>query len=212
MQVHRDPDDTPATPKLPETGAVPGLKYDLKQTAALIKKRLTQLYPSVKFSVRGEWFSMGNAIRVAWTDGPTEKPVQAFIDQFKSGSFNSMEDIYEYKRDSQFDGKYISTSRNVSATYCAQGCYELDLCQPPTVEAQLHALGKQLLKGYNYQPGRSYGVKAENGHFLFTAGPVGLVERYTDERLRRALEAQGYQVEAGIEEGEYVLAAYKKQA
>lgn len=196
----------------PATGAVAGQQYDLKATAALIKKRLTQLYPGVKFSVRSEHFSQGNAIRVGWVDGPAEKPVQAFLDQFKEGSFNSMEDMYEYRKDRQFTGKYISTSRSFSVAFVPQACYDLDLSAAPGVDVQLRALGESLLSGRSYQAGRSYGVKAENGNFLFTVAPFNAVETYLSQRLRGALEAQGYQVEEGVEEGEYVLAAYKKQA
>jgi hypothetical protein len=196
----------------PATGAVAGQQYDLKATAALIKKRLGQLYPGVKFSVRSDNFSMGNAIRVGWVDGPTEKPIQDFLDQFKSGSYNSMEDIYEYRKGCQFTGKYISTSRSYSVAFVPAASAQLDLRQVPAVDVQLRALGESLLNGRYYEAGRSYGVKAENGHFLFTMAPAHEVDTYLSQRLRGALEAQGYAVEIGEEQGEYVLAAYRKQA
>jgi hypothetical protein len=212
MQVLRDTPDTQATPQLPETGAIAGKEYDLKGTAALIKKRLKELYPETKFSVRSESFSQGNAIRVGWVDGPTEKPVQAFLDQFKEGGFNSMTDSYEYHRNHQFTGKYISTSRSYSLAYCPQACGSLDLTSAPAVDVQLRALGEDMLKSRSFEPGRSYGVKAANGHFLFSLAPVHLMDTYTDQRLRRGLEHQGYTVEFGEEAGEYVLAIYRKGA
>ena len=42
-------------------------------TANLIKKRLTALYPRVKFSVTSDTFSMGDSVDIRWTDGPTSE-------------------------------------------------------------------------------------------------------------------------------------------
>jgi len=61
---------------------------------------------------------MGDAIRIHWTDGPTTRQVDAIANKYKAGSFDGMEDIYNYT-DSGFnalfgDAKYISTSRQNS--------------------------------------------------------------------------------------------------
>ncbi len=46
------------------------------ETAKKIRAALKAAFPQVKFSVRSDSFSMGSAVRVKWTDGPTEKQVE----------------------------------------------------------------------------------------------------------------------------------------
>ncbi len=41
---------------------------------------------------------MGNSVDVRWSLGPSVKAVEAIADKYRSGSFNGMEDIYEYDR------------------------------------------------------------------------------------------------------------------
>jgi len=44
-------------------------------TAKVIKTRLKALYPSVKFSVRSDVFSMGDSVDIRWTDGPLRETI-----------------------------------------------------------------------------------------------------------------------------------------
>jgi hypothetical protein len=85
-----------------------------KNLRALLKKN----FPGVKFSVRSSSFSGGSSIDIRWTDGPTRAAVDAIADQFSQGSFNGMEDIYEYSRavwPELFGGaKYVHSSREFS--------------------------------------------------------------------------------------------------
>lgn len=60
---------------------------------------LKAAYPSVKFSVKTQQYSGGNNITVTWTDGPTNESVGAIVNRFKHGSFNGMDDSYEFNRD-----------------------------------------------------------------------------------------------------------------
>lgn len=60
---------------------------------------LKAAYPGVKFSVKTQQYSGGNNITVHWTDGPTDEAVGAIVNQFKHGSFNGMDDGYEFSRD-----------------------------------------------------------------------------------------------------------------
>jgi len=93
-------------------------------TANIIKKRLTALYPKVKFSVTSDTFSMGDSVDIRWTDGPTSDAVNAITKQYQYGDFDSMNDIYNYSGvDSALgcDGaKYVSCHRSVSDEYQAQ--------------------------------------------------------------------------------------------
>lgn len=86
------------------------------QAAAAIREELKTKFPGVKFSVTSEGFSMGDAVRVKWTDGPTENEVTNITAKYEYGHFNGMEDIYEYsnRRDDIPQTKYLTTSRSKS--------------------------------------------------------------------------------------------------
>ena len=92
-------------------------------TANVIKKRLKALYPGVKFSVTSDTFSMGDSVDIFWTDGPLKEAVETITNQYQNGSFNSMEDIYEYTDiDSSLGcegAKYVRCSRELSPGYKA---------------------------------------------------------------------------------------------
>lgn len=60
---------------------------------------LKAAFPSVKFSVKTQQYSGGNNITVTWTDGPTDEAVGAIVNRFKHGSFNGMDDSYDFNRD-----------------------------------------------------------------------------------------------------------------
>jgi hypothetical protein len=52
-------------------------KYEtVVETATKIRAALKAAFPGTKFSVRSDSFSMGSAVRIRWTDGPTEKQVE----------------------------------------------------------------------------------------------------------------------------------------
>lgn len=84
--------------------------------AKAIRTELKKLFPDIKFSVRSDSFSMGNSVDVSWTDGPTTDQINDVIKKYQYGSFNSMEDIYEYtnSRDDIPQAKWISANRTVS--------------------------------------------------------------------------------------------------
>lgn len=85
--------------------------------AANVRILLKQAFAGVKFSVTCDKFSMGNSMRISWTDGPDCAAVDAIVDKFSGGSFNSMEDIYEYSSSAFTElfgrAKYITTSREL---------------------------------------------------------------------------------------------------
>lgn len=70
------------------------ISYDVKQTAAALRKALKTAFPAVKFSVtmsRGTgygWLDCG------WTDGPSEKQVTAITEQFESSRWQGDERGY----------------------------------------------------------------------------------------------------------------------
>lgn len=135
-----------------------------------IRAELKAAYPGVKFSVRSERFSMGNAIRVGWTDGPNTAQVEAITNKYKAGRFDGMEDYYEYTRSDWNDafgsGKYITTGRDYSdgmiasaidAVYAKlRGNFERDGIDKPTVEQyKTGSLWRVQLSGLHFYGGQS---------------------------------------------------------
>lgn len=59
------------------------------EVAKIIRKRLKAAFPTVKFSVRKD----SNSIDVTWTDGPTNKMVEAITGDYKGGGFDGMIDM-----------------------------------------------------------------------------------------------------------------------
>ena len=87
-------------------------------TAKMIKKRLAGLYPSVKFSVTSDVFSMGDSVDVRWTDGPLKDAIEAIAKEYQHGSFDGMTDSYDYSAIDASLGcsgsKYVQCHRSVS--------------------------------------------------------------------------------------------------
>jgi hypothetical protein len=83
-----------------------------------LRVELKAAFTGVKFTVRTSRFSMGNDLRVGWTDGPTTKQVDAVADKYSGGSFDGMEDIYNYSdtpwTDAFGSAKFVSTCRSDS--------------------------------------------------------------------------------------------------
>lgn len=107
-----------ANPHLVAVGQQSGKNDSLNAAARNIRIELKAAFPGVKFSVKSSRFSMGDSIDVKWTDGPNGDQVDAIIDRYAAGSFNGMEDIYEYSRDAWKDAfgdaKYVHSSRSMS--------------------------------------------------------------------------------------------------
>ena len=92
-------------------------------TAKVIKKRLSALYPMVKFSVTSDVFSMGNSVDIRWTDGPRPEAVEEITKQYQCGSFDGMHDTYNYKAIDPSLGcegaKYVQCHRSMSVKHRA---------------------------------------------------------------------------------------------
>lgn len=86
------------------------------QAAKQIKSELKAAFPSVKFSVKSDSFAGGDAVRIRYEDGPTTKQVDEIVGKFQEGSFNGMEDIYEYdnRNNDLPQVKYVQVARDKS--------------------------------------------------------------------------------------------------
>lgn len=87
--------------------------------AKAIRTELKQHFPSVKFSVTSDSFSMGNSVDISWTDGPTSEQVNAITKKYQYGSFDGMTDSYNNtnNRDDIPQAKYVHTSRQIRDYY-----------------------------------------------------------------------------------------------
>ena len=92
------------------------MKSTVAQCAAAIRSELKATFPGIKFSVTSESFSMGNAVRISYTDGPTKDAVEEIVAKYQYGSFNSMEDLYESNNviADLPQAKYITINRAMS--------------------------------------------------------------------------------------------------
>jgi|SRR5208282_2420182 len=97
---------------------VPANGNALIAAAKNVRIELATAFPGVKFSVKTSRFSMGNDLRVSWTDGPNTKQVDAIIDKYSAGSFDGMTDSYTYAHDVWTDAfgeaKYVFSTRHYS--------------------------------------------------------------------------------------------------
>lgn len=90
-------------------------QYGGKVAAKNIRTQLRAAFKGVKFSVRNRHGS----IDISWTDGPTVAKVEEITRKYQSGSFDGMNDCYEYSASAWnevFGGsKYVFTQRDFSA-------------------------------------------------------------------------------------------------
>ena len=134
----------------------------LVAAAKNIRIELSRAFPDVRFSVRSDRFSGGDAIRISWVDGPTTAQVDAIAKRYEAGTFDGMTDTYNYRADHGWcdafgDAKYVQTHRDYSDALIARvlGRVYREWCDAdvpaPTVE--------------DYRAGRIYTVRARCGDF-----------------------------------------------
>lgn len=86
------------------------------QAAKAIKSELKTAFPDINFSVKSDNYSMGDAVRISYTDGVPAKDVEAIVNKYQYGNFDSMTDMYE-NTNSRTDlpqAKYVQVSREMS--------------------------------------------------------------------------------------------------
>lgn len=86
-----------------------------KLVAVNLRRQLKKAYPGVKFSVTMQGY---DSVSIIWTDGPTTAEIREIAGMYQAGSFDGMNDIYEYSRSpwtTVFGGsKYVSHARKHS--------------------------------------------------------------------------------------------------
>ena len=116
----------------PELDPVEPEKYDsLRKGSKNLKRELRDAFPKIKFSVRASSYSGGDSIDINWIDGPTSEEIEKIANKYQHGSFNGMEDIYEYSKSNVwpdvFGGaKYVMWNRSYSNDAYLQAVAEVE--------------------------------------------------------------------------------------
>ena len=92
------------------------MKTEVARAAAAIRKELKTAFPKVIFSVTSDTFSMGDAVRINYTDGPKVEEINNIADKYQYGTFDGMTDCYDNDncRDDIPQAKYVQVSRTMS--------------------------------------------------------------------------------------------------
>lgn len=106
----------------------------ITDTAKIVRAELKRAFPTVKFSVRCNQYSMGCHLSVCWVDGPNEDSVREIADRYYGTGFDSMTDSTTH-HDSEYQGRMVHFSgsrphcdREISADYeakCGQAWEQL---------------------------------------------------------------------------------------
>lgn len=99
---------------------------DIVDVCKLVRDTLKTHFGKFPFSVRAKRYSGGSSITVYWTDGPREKEVEKYIDQFCGADFDGMQGLKTYHDAETLVGKdgtvrhihygndYIFTARTIT--------------------------------------------------------------------------------------------------
>jgi hypothetical protein len=131
-----------------------------------IRIELKRAFPGVKFSVRSDSYSGGNAIDIGWTDGPTHDQVKKITGKYSGGHFDGMTDCYEYSRSPWTEvfgsSKYVHCHRDYSdkmvASVMGRVCRHYGGIETqPTVEDYRHGRTHSLISSGGCDMGRIIG-------------------------------------------------------
>lgn len=153
-----------------------------------IRRLLSRLWPAVNFSVRLSKYSMGNSIDIRWTDGPTSKQVEKWVNNFQEGYFDGMTDSYEYTKNAWHvfgESKYIHCNRRTSPEtiskymqIVSKAMAEADAAHEKKDDSTLHPIERTEFS-INTE---GYGYKLWKDHFLSNCNSAdAIIERMESE-------------------------------
>ncbi len=92
------------------------IKSEVAQAASLIRKDLKAAFQAIKFSVSSSSYSMGDSVRISWTNGPSSEQVNSLVCKYKCGRFDGMTDSYDMsnRRNDIPQTMFIHTDRRIS--------------------------------------------------------------------------------------------------
>lgn len=124
-----------------------------------IRLELAHHFPGIKFSVKGSTFSMGDAIDVHWTMGPTANEVDAIIDRYQECDFDGSDDSTHYRTgearkftDAHGGAKYVNghrCTRDACRVLCWHLCKALGIETPSEDPAADHSYSAIRYDRYN---------------------------------------------------------------
>ena len=87
----------------PTYGGTPYIHMSAKHSASIIKQFVKRFFPEIKVWSKSQTYSGGSSVDVSLSNSDGSEinnniyqQIQSFSNKFKAGSFNGMEDIYEY--------------------------------------------------------------------------------------------------------------------
>ena len=138
--------------------------YSGKLAAKNIRAALRQTFKGVKFSVRVESYG---SVGVRWEDGPTAAAIEEVTGKYQAGSFNGMEDIYEYEPSAWneiFGGaKFLSVNRSYSVELIEKAITETFRQDADTMKGVVVPTVEDYVEGrlwYISVPGRNYNLQS----------------------------------------------------
>ena len=85
------------------------------QVAKLIRKKLKEKFPSIKFTVRSRSFTGGNDVRISYDNAVPSKDIEKITNEYAAGSFDGMTDMYNYNYNKTGPtAKYIFVERHIT--------------------------------------------------------------------------------------------------
>ena len=101
------------------------------QCAKEIKQELKKMFPNVKFSVKSDNFSMGDAVNISWNFGPTRDQIETIVKDREGGYFDGMQDMYVPRHTTKASAKYIQCRReyNTPGEQSYTGKFTTDICK-----------------------------------------------------------------------------------
>jgi hypothetical protein len=169
-------------------------RADRRTTTNILKRHILKTWPEVqKVEIKTDVFSGGDSMDVTYYAPAEIKELKSYLSHFKEGSFNSMEDIYEYDSDKQeliLEGHILQTYKYVSTYFTL--AEKVEVKQPETVEA-----GSLKLVDYSEKAFAIIGdtkplkdkLKELGGHFNFrlTCGAGWIFPKTKAYTVRKAL-------------------------
>ena len=78
----------------------------------IVKSELKKEFPMIKFSVTSDY----DAVKIYWTNGPSNKEVGGITDKYEQGAFDRKTECYEVTncRDDIPQRKYVFLNREVT--------------------------------------------------------------------------------------------------
>jgi hypothetical protein len=110
------------------------------ETAKLVRQTLKRAFPTTKFSVRSDEYSMGASIRVRWTDGASLEAVENIAHEFNGTGFDGMIDLKYYHKHWLLPDGSVQLASSPGTTG-SMGVHEPEECPKPHPDAVLVSLG-----------------------------------------------------------------------